>query len=80
MSQDDGRLKFGDVVDRVFWSFILAIAAYVANQAGAINKNISELNEKVAVVLEKVANQEKRNDTQDIRILHLEEKAQKSRE
>lgn len=73
MTRDSqGRLDFGGMVDRSFWGILIAIGAYIANQSGSINQNISELNQKIGVIFEKISNQEKRLDMQREKMIEIE--------
>lgn len=51
----EGRLTFGQLWDRLAYWVLIGIAAYAAN-------SIQQLNEKVAVVIDHIAAQDKRID------------------
>ena len=59
------RMRFGSFVDHVFLAAISAAAIYAAH-------SINELNEKMAVVIERLSYSDKRADAQDVRLERLE--------
>ncbi len=61
------RLDFGHFVDRVFWALITAAVVFAAH-------SVSELNEKMAVVVDHLGYADKRADSHESRIQRLEEK------
>lgn len=54
------RLGFGDFVDRVFWALITGSAIYAASQLRTLGENVSELNEKMAVVISRLGDYDRR--------------------
>lgn len=68
------RMTFGQVLDRVFWSLVTSLGVYASNELKSVNTNISELNKKLAVVVEKMTNTERRLDSQDHLIERIEDR------
>lgn len=66
------RLTFNQFVDKLFWVLIMILVKKISEEAGAINHNIQILNEKMAVLVTTVANQDKRMDGLDRRIDGIE--------
>jgi hypothetical protein len=65
-------MKFGDLVDKVFWAATIGIAGYVASQVNNLSVGVAELNVKVATIMERSSNQEKRLDAIDTRLNRIE--------
>jgi hypothetical protein len=66
------RLAFGQWVDKVFWAMTIAIASYMAGQVNNLTQGVNELNAKMAAIVERSSNQEKRMDGFDARLRDLE--------
>lgn len=62
------RLSFGKFVDRCFWAILCAIALYAADELKGMGTNIADLNEKMAVVLTRLSDQDKRFDLIERRV------------
>lgn len=68
------RQNLDRLIDKAFWSLLLAVCTYVAGQAKSLNDNISSLNVKMATVVEHIAYQDKILGTHDKRLNALEKK------
>lgn len=66
------RLSFGAYVDKVFWAATIWVATQMAGKVDTISTNIAELNVKMAAIVERTANQEKRIDSLEGRIQAVE--------
>lgn len=62
------RLDWGHFVDRVFWALLIGSIVYATSQLQTLTKNVATLNEKMAVVIEKVSMQDHRLDRLEQRI------------
>jgi hypothetical protein len=67
-----GRLTFGKFVDKVFWAMVIYLAHSISKNASSINENIQTLNEKMASIIATVSNQDRRMDSLDSRLEHIE--------
>ena len=66
------RFDFGHFVDRSFWALLTAAALYSASTMQQLSKSVTELNEKMAVVVSQLSDQSRRADAQDRRLERLE--------
>lgn len=62
MSSDEKRLQFGTFVDRIFWLLLTTAIFYSASQLKILSTNVSELNEKMAIVLTRLGDYDHRLD------------------
>ena len=49
-----------DLIPRLFWMLISLLTAFIANELRSVSNSIEQLNEKMAVVLERTTNQDER--------------------
>jgi len=68
----DKRLTFGHFVDRVFWALICGVMIYAADQLKDMGKTVSDLNEKMAVVISRLSDYDKQMDAISRRLDNLE--------
>lgn len=66
------RLEFGKFVDKTFWALLCAVALYSSQELKSIGDNVSELNEKMAVVLSRLSNSDLRMNEINKRLDRLE--------
>jgi hypothetical protein len=66
------RVVFGDIVDRVFWGLLVAIASFGVLSIQNLSNGVSKLNENMAVVIAKLGYQDKVLDNHEARIHTLE--------
>lgn len=75
----DKRMDFGHWVDRVFWGLMVAVALYASTQLRSLSESVSNLNEKMAVVVVKLNYSEERQNTTDRRVDKLEDQLRNHR-
>lgn len=68
----ENRLDFGKFIDKAFWALITASVIFAANELKSIGNNVSELNEKMAVVLTRLSDTDRRTEQIEHRIHDLE--------
>jgi hypothetical protein len=68
------RIVFGDIVDRVFWGLLVAVAAFGVAQIQDLSGGVAKLNENMATVITKLGYQDKAIDNHESRIHKLEER------
>jgi hypothetical protein len=66
------RIVFGDIVDRVFWGLLVAVAAFGVAQIQDLSSGVAELNKNMATVITKLGYQDKALDNHESRIHKLE--------
>lgn len=55
-------MKLTEVFEKLAWGVSTAVILYAGSQLRAITQSVSDLNTNVAVILEKVSNQQKQID------------------
>ncbi|WP_417447237.1 hypothetical protein [Kangiella sp.] len=71
--QEDKRMSFGDWVDKVFEVALIALIGYAVTKIDAIQKDISSLNQTLAVTVERISNQESRIRKNENNIIKLKD-------
>lgn len=66
------RIVFGDIVDRVFWGLLVAVAAFGVAQIQNLSGGVQELNKNMAIVITKLGYQDKALSNHEDRIHKLE--------
>jgi hypothetical protein len=56
-AKPEHRLSFEKFVDKAFWLLLVLIANSIASKVTRIDRNISELNEKLAVAVTKASSE-----------------------
>ena len=71
MSGDEKRLQFGTFVDRAFWLLLTSAIFYSSAQLRTLSNNVSELNEKMAIVLTRLGDYDHRLDVLETNVNSL---------
>lgn len=66
-------MSFDAFVDKAFWALMIAIAGYGVAQIQAAAGSINELNAKMAVVIERITNQQQNIFDHENRLRKLED-------
>lgn len=62
------RFTWEQFVDKAFWMLLISIAGYATTRFDKMTDSLQALNEKMAVVVTKVAEHDKRLDQHDLEI------------
>jgi hypothetical protein len=64
-------VTIAELIQVAFYGLISIVAVYLANVLGKLKESVDVLNVSIAVVIEKIANHEKRLDRHDVDIKDL---------